>query len=47
MGSQDKPTTRRYTVEQKDQAVRLVRKTDPAGIHVGVVSGGVDQGNSA
>jgi len=26
MGSQDKPTTRRYTVEQKDQAVRLVRK---------------------
>lgn len=25
MGSQDKPTTRRYTVEQKDQAVRLVR----------------------
>ena len=26
MGSQDEPTTRRYTVEQKDQAVRLVRK---------------------
>ena len=26
MGSQDKPATRRYTVEQKDQAVRLVRK---------------------
>ena len=26
MGSQDKSTTRRYTVEQKDQAVRLVRK---------------------
>jgi len=26
MGSQDKPTTRRYTQEQKDQAVRLVRK---------------------
>ena len=26
MGSLDKPTTRRYTVEQKVQAVRLVRK---------------------
>ena len=26
MGSQVKPTTRRYTVEQKEQAVRLVRK---------------------
>ena len=26
MGSLDKPTTRRYTVEQKEQAVRLVRK---------------------
>ncbi len=26
MGSQNKPTTRRYTVEQKEQAVRLVRK---------------------
>ena len=26
MGLQDEPTTRRYTVEQKDQAVRLVRK---------------------
>jgi transposase len=25
MGSLDKPTTRRYTREQKDQAVRLVR----------------------
>ena len=25
MGSHDKPTTRRYTREQKDQAVRLVR----------------------
>lgn len=25
MGSQDKPTTRRYTQVQKDQAVRLVR----------------------
>lgn len=24
-----------------------VRETDPVGIHVGVVSGGVDQGNSA
>ncbi len=26
MGSHDKPTTRRYTVEQKNQAVRLVRR---------------------
>ena len=26
MDSQDKSTTRRYTVEQKEQAVRLVRK---------------------
>jgi transposase-like protein len=26
MGSQDKPTTRRYTASQKEQAVRLVRK---------------------
>ena len=26
MGSLDKPTTRRYMVEQKEQAVRLVRK---------------------
>ena len=26
MGSQDKPTTRQYTQEQKDQAVRLVRQ---------------------
>ncbi len=26
MGSQSKPTTRRYTQEQKDQAVRLVRQ---------------------
>ena len=26
MGSPEKPTTRRYTREQRDQAVRLVRK---------------------
>lgn len=28
MGSSEKPTTRRYSQEQKDQAVRLVRKIE-------------------
>jgi transposase len=28
MGSSEKPTTRRYSPEQKDQAVRLVRKIE-------------------